>query len=192
MLKFVCDFLVTESPLRSCDVMLVLAGRPERKSYGLKLYQQGVARHLLLSVSRFDVRQTAPLLPEGQELIELRNQTPPHERHFWVEIENGRTMISRASFKGTGTYAELRALAALLAPRSPLSIGLISTSIHLRRIRFCCSQIPFFCQRKLYLWAVPDALSGFQRSAWWKRPADWVYLISEYAKLVGYHLMYSG
>jgi hypothetical protein len=191
MLKFVCDFLVTENALSPCEVIIVLAGKPERKSYGLNLYQQGVARHLLLSVSRFDVRQTAPLLCAGQELIDLRNQTPAQERHFWVDIENGRTMVSRAAFKGTGTYAELKAIAALLTPRSPLSIGLISTSIHLRRIKFCCSRIPFFRERQLYLWAVPDTLGGFQCGSWWKRPADWLYLISEYAKLVGYQLLYS-
>jgi len=190
MLKSLCNFLITETALADCDLIFVLAGMRERKSYGLKLFHQGLAPRLLLSVARFDVRNTAALLPEGAELIALRNATPPQERHFWALFEDDRVTLAKASLDRTGTYAELQAMAAYLATRSPARIGLISTSIHLRRVRFCCSQIPFFRGKQLCLWAVPEELSSFQRKAWWRRSAGWLYLISEYAKLLGYYLIF--
>jgi hypothetical protein len=190
MLKSVCDFLSTEGPVTPCDLIFVLAGLPERKSYGLELLQRDVAPRLVLSVSRFDVRQTAALLPEGKELITLRDQTPPEKRHFWIEFQDGRRSLLRAGVQQSGTYGELKAIGDHLASQPPATIAFISTSIHLRRVRFCCTRIPFFQGRPAYFWAVPEDMSSFRRATWWKNPADWRYLISEYAKLAGYRLMY--
>lgn len=189
-MKSAADFLVLDNPITPCDLIFVLAGLPERKSYGLKLFQQSVAPRLVLSVSRFDVRHTVPLLTEGAELIALRDATPADERHFWIDFASGRRLISRAAVKRTGTYGELDAIAAYLASQSLARIALVSTSIHLRRVRFCCSRIPYFQGKQIYFWAVPDEMSSFQRSGWWKSRADWLYLVSEYAKLVGYRLIY--
>jgi hypothetical protein len=171
-------------------LIVVLAGRPERKPYGLELFSRGLAPRVILSVARFDVRFTAQLMPEGRELIDLRDGLPPEQRHFWINYEFGRTAILPAELKRTGTFGELQALAGYLAPRSPGRIAIVSTSIHLRRIRFCCSQISFFASRSTWLWAVPETKSSFQRDGWWKRRSDSSYLISEYAKLIGYRLIY--
>lgn len=190
MLKSICEFMVMEDPVTPCDLIFVLAGRMERKSYGLQLFRQGVAPRLILSVGRSEVRQTAALLLQGPELIAIRDKTPPAERHFWVDLADGRTTISLARLKRIGTYEELKALAARLAAQPPTSIALISTSIHLRRIRYCCSRIPFFTERNVCLWPVPEQRSSFQRNAWWRRPADVHYLTSEFVKLAGYHLLY--
>jgi hypothetical protein len=190
MLKKLCDFLITETPLTVCDVIVVLAGKPERKSYGVKLFQQGLAPRLVLSVSRFDVRSTATLLADPAHLFALRDASPPNERHFWAVFEGNQVTVAKAKLEGTGTYAELEGLGAYLAGRPPASLGLVSTSIHLRRIRFCCSRIRFFAGKQLYLWPVPEELSAFPRRAWWKHAADWLYLISEYVKLAGYRLIH--
>jgi hypothetical protein len=189
MLKSICDFMSTEVPVTPCDLIFVLAGLPERKSYGLELFQRGVAPRLVLSVSRFDVRHTAALLAEKEELLTLRDQTSPEKRHFWIEFRNGRRWISRAGVQRTGTHGELKAIGEYLALQPPATIAFISTSIHLRRVRFCCSRIPFFQGRRVYFWAVPEEMSSFRRKTWWKHPAGWRYLLSEYAKLAGYRLM---
>lgn len=190
-MKSAADFLVVDSPIAPCGFIFVLAGLPERKSYGLELFQQGVAPRLVLSVSRFDVRHTAALLPEGgEELITLRDRTSPEKRHFWIEFEGSRRSISRASVERTGTYGELKAIGDYLASKPPATIAFVSTSIHLRRVRLCCTRIPFFQGKRVYFWAVPEEMSSFRRATWWKHPEDWRYLISEYAKLVGYRLMY--
>jgi len=190
MLKAMCDFLVVEDPVTACDLIFVLAGRFERKAYGLKLLEQGVAPRLILSVGRSEVRHTAALLPEGSELIAIRDKTPPAERHFWVDLVGGQRTIALAKAQKIGTYEELNALASWLALQPPARIALISTSIHLRRVRYCCSRIPFFTERNVCLWPVPEQDSSFRRSGWWKRWADTRYLISELVKLAGYRLLY--
>ncbi len=189
MLKSICDFMAAEDPVSSCDLIFVLAGRPERKSYGLKLFREGIAPRLILSVGRSEVRQTAALVPEGPELIAIRDKTPPAERHFWVDLADGRTTVSLARLQRIGTFEELKALASWLDSQPPARIALVSTSIHLRRIRYCCSRIRFFAERNVCLWPVPEQESSFQRIGWWKRWADAHYLISEFVKLAAYHLL---
>lgn len=190
MLQKICDFLAVQEALAPCDVIAVLAGHVERKSYALKLFNQDLAPRLIWSVARFDVKHTADLLCNGTELISMRDGHPPEQRHFWVDFREGRSTILPAHLKATGTFGELEALAMYLAPEAPLRAALVSTSIHLRRIRFCCSRIALFANRKIYLWAVPESESSFQRSGWWRRRKDSRYLISEYAKLAGYHWLY--
>lgn len=189
-LKSMSDFLAVEDPPASCDVIAVLAGPVERKSYGLELFRRSVAPRLVLSVARFDVGRTAALLHGAQELIALRDKTPAQERHFWVDYENARRTIVPARLPRTGTFGELQALASYLAPYTPEKIALVSTSIHLRRIRFCCSRIAFFAQAYVSLLAVPESDSSFRRNGWWMRSTDCHYLLSEYAKLLAYRLLY--
>lgn len=190
MLKSLSDFLVAEDSVAPCDLIFVLAGVMDRKFYGLELFRQGMAPRLILSVGRSEVRQTAAILTDGPELINLRDRTPPEERHFWVDFEGPKITISLARLERIGTFEELKGIAGYLASQPPASIALVSTSIHLRRIRFCCSRIPFFAERKVSLWAVPEEKSSYKRNAWWKRRADCRYMISEYLKLVGYLLRY--
>ena len=190
LLKSLSDFLVKEDTVAPCDLIVVLAGVMDRKFYGLELFHQGIAPRLVLSIGRSEVRQTAALLSDGPELINLRDRTPPEERHFWADFEDQKTKISLARLERIGTFEELKGIAAHLASQPPASIALVSTSIHLRRIRFCCSRIPFFAERKVSLWAVPEEKSSYKRNAWWKRRADCRYMISEYLKLAGYRLRY--
>ncbi|HEX7287726.1 MAG TPA: hypothetical protein VF532_16170 [Candidatus Angelobacter sp.] len=156
----------------------------------MELFQRGLAPRLVLSVSRFDVRHAAALLPGGEELIRLRDQTPPEKRHFWMEFQGSRRSISQAGVQRTGTYGELKAIGEYLALQPPATIAFVSTSIHLRRVRFCCRRIPFFLGKRVCFWAVPEGMSSFQRATWWKHPGGWRYLVSEYAKLAGYRLKY--
>src|SRR5215831_4682837 len=60
-MQVICEFLTVNDPPANADLILVLAGRPERKSYGLRLFQEGFAGRLILSVGRFEVRQVATL-----------------------------------------------------------------------------------------------------------------------------------
>ena len=185
-----CDFLVPEDAPASCDLIFVLAGRLERKAYGLKLFELGLAPRLIVSAARFEVRGTAALIDNAAELLQLRDVTPPEKRHFWLTFQADAQQIHVAALQHSGTFAELDALAAHLIHNPPSSMALISTSIHLARIRFCCSRIPFFAERKVYLWAVPESDSSFHRYAWWERGRDCRYVCSEYLKLAGYHLLY--
>jgi hypothetical protein len=191
MLSQLSDFLAAQDPVAPCDLIFVLAGVMDRKFYALELFRQGMAPRLILSVGRSEVRQTAAILNNGQELISLRDRTPPDDRHFWVDCGGPEMTISLAQLKRIGTFEELEGIATYLAASNPpASIALVSTSIHLRRIHFCCSRIPFFAERKVSLCAVPESKSSHKRNGYWRRWDDSRYLISEYVKLAGYHLLY--
>lgn len=180
---------IAKQPVRGCDLIFVLAGRMERKSYGIELLNKHVAPRLILSVDRFEVRHTAFLLQDS-DLIPLRDKTPANQRHFWIDFGNGQRNIFQAQLRRTGTFEELQALAGYLNTQPPLQIGLISTSVHLRRVKFCCLRIPFFNERNVWLWPVPEEQSSFKKAGWWKRPSHSSYLLSEYIKLAAYHLHY--
>ena len=189
ILKPVCDYLVAGGVPTQCDVILVLAGRPERKPYGLQLFRLGLAPRLVFSVGRFEVRQTAAAF-ELPELISMRDATQPSQRHFWVDFTQASREVHLAGLNRHNTFWELSGIAAYLGPAQPRSIALVSTSIHFRRIRFCCSRIPFFQERTVHFLAVPEESSSFQRDQWWKRADHWSYVAQEYVKLAGYHLIY--
>ena len=188
---FLWQFLASgEQPANSCDLIFVLAGLPERKEYGWHLFRRGLAPRLMLSVGRFEVRSSAISPVPVPQIIGMRDKLPPSKRHFWIDVTEYHPIVVPASLPGSGTYGELHALASYLSPAPPKRIGLVSTSIHLRRVRYCCSQIPFFKSRELQFVAVPEEQSSFQRDGWWKRAGHWRYLLSEYVKLAGYRLIY--
>ncbi|HKT48969.1 MAG TPA: hypothetical protein VJV96_01665 [Candidatus Angelobacter sp.] len=173
-----------------CDVILVLAGRIERKPYGLKLFQQQLASRLIVSVSRHEVRQTAQQL-SFSPLLELRDATPPNQRHFWIDCCGGQQHIVRAEgIRRSSTFWELHALARYLAPDIPQRIAIVSTSIHLRRVRLCCGKIPEFGGTDLLFLPVPESLSSFVKERWWQHLDHWSYVLSEFAKLTAYALLY--
>ena len=175
-------FFKGDSPAPA-DVIFVLAGRLERKSYGLQLFRDGLAPRLILSVGRFEVRKIGPLGFDDLKLRDLAACLPPDHRHFFIDIVgNSHKVITRPD-AGKGTYAELLSLSRYLAPERPSSILLVSTSIHLRRIRFCCRRITSFAGIRLRYLSVPEHLSSFRRDGWWKRRDHWSYVIRECGKL---------
>lgn len=184
------DFLVLNDTPESSDLIFVLAGRPERKSYGLGLYREGLAPRLILSVGRYEVRQPAYLgLACGPQVIALARATPPDQRHFFIDMQGESEQLVAAGLQPRGTFPELRRLADYLAGAPIHSITLVSTGIHLRRVRFCCRRIPFFSDKQLHYLAVPENMSSFPGD-WWKHRKGWRYVATEYAKLAGYFFKY--
>jgi hypothetical protein len=190
MLKSLANFLIIEDAPANCDVIFVLAGRLERKPYGWRLFQSGLARRLILSVGRYEVRQTAQQPVEIPELLRLRDNTPPAQRHFWVDFQGELRSAGRANLRETNTYWELHALAEYLAASAPRRVAIVSTSIHLRRVRLCCRKIQAFKDATLLFWPVPEDQSSFSRTNWWKHRDQAWFLLSEYVKLMAYHLKY--
>lgn len=185
------DFLVVNDPPQPSDVIFVLAGRPERKSYGLRLFREGVAPRLILSVGRYEVRQPAYMsLRCAPEVIGLARATPIERRHFFVDLCGDWERVVVAGLRARGTFPELCGFADYIAGSGAInSIMMVSTGIHLRRVRYCCDRIPFFRDKQVHYVAVPEELSSFGND-WWKRRKGWRYVTSEYAKLAGYCFKY--
>jgi hypothetical protein len=177
------DFLAEADPPTRSDVIFVLAGRPERKVYGLQLFREGFAPRLILSVGRFEVRGMGGLGFNDLNLREGVARLPPEQRHFFIDIvAHSRRVIVRGE-AGRGTYAELLSLGRYLEAEGISSLLLVSTSIHLGRIRYCCRRIALFSGTEIGYVSVPENLSSFRRAGWWKRRDHWSYVLRESAKL---------
>lgn len=164
---------ISREPERS-DCIFVFAGREERKRLGLKLYHEGFAPRLILSVGRFEWRRFADLgLPSDGGLVEMVQNVEPQRRHFFVELEADRAAcrwIPRGRF---GTLSEARALASILEASDAEKILVVSSGEHLRR---CLLSLRTFLSARYQL--VPVS-SGLGRDA----------AVTELFKLTGYRVL---
>jgi hypothetical protein len=120
---------------RPADLIFVLAGRMERKQYGLDLYRAGFAPRLLLSVGRFEVSRMGAIGFDGaHELIACRDGTAPGDRHFFCELSGSGLRLETPRLGQWNTYGELEALREFLKHDMPRSVIFLSTDIHLRRV----------------------------------------------------------
>jgi len=177
------NVLFQEDSPQPSDLIFVLAGRPERKVYGLELFRQGIAPRLILSVGRFEVRRMDHLGFQHLNLRELTARLPPNERHFFIDIVGDSQRVIVRSDAGKGTQAELMSLSRYLEPDRVSSLLLVSTSVHLGRVRHYCERIASLLDKKIRYVPVPEDLSSFRKARWWKHRDHWSYVLSECAKL---------
>jgi hypothetical protein len=192
ILAALCDRMVVDGLPQRSDVIFVLAGRLERKVYGLEIYYQRFAPRLILSVGRFEVRKMDQLGFQHLRLRELAARKAPDQRHFFIDLASDSQRVIPAKIRRAGTFDELTALAAYLGPEVSQSLTVISTSIHLRRVRWCCMRISGLHQRTIRYVSVPEERGSFRRAGWWKRRSHWSYLAAEYWKLIAYSLLFRG
>jgi hypothetical protein len=165
--------------VEQADLIFVMAGRPERKVYGLELYRAGIAPRLVLSVGRFEVSRMGVLgLDHMDELVALRDRTPPHERHFFTTITPSGVRIEKVPLKRWSTYGEVVGLQAWLQNERPGRLLIVSTNVHLRRVALCVARVFRGAPFEIRYAAVPP-----------RRPHDRRFLLSEFAKLVGYRII---
>jgi hypothetical protein len=132
-----------ENSMVHSDLIFVLAGEQSRKEYGAKLFSEGFAPRLLLSVARFDVRRFSGLaLPVHLDLPEMAAKLSPSDRHFFVLLEKKRTSVQTIARARFGTLREILALRMWLSEHPEIeSLLVISSGFHLKRVRMCCRSL---------------------------------------------------
>lgn len=125
------------------DLIFVLAGRSVRKIYGLELFRAGVAPRILFSVARFEVRRFRELgLPVEFDLLPIALPVPAEERHFFVLFGGGAPEVERIAVRRFGTLREIEALGGYLGRHREIrSVLVVTSAVHLRRVRLCCRVI---------------------------------------------------
>ena len=175
--------LARNDAVQPVDVILVLAGKMERKRYGLELYRAGLAPRIVLSVGRFEVSKMAQLdVKWADELKSMRDATPPDERHFFVTLDSSGVRLEKTKLERISTYGEALALRRLLDGRAVRTVMVISTDVHLRRVALTFAAI-FRGAPIQFLYCPVPARFG--------RTADGWYVISEIIKLSGYRVALS-
>jgi hypothetical protein len=182
-------FAVAPQPV---DLVFVMAGRMERKRYGLDILRSGLASTLVLSVGRFEVSKLKGLQLQGyEELVRLRDHTTPDERHFFITITNSDIRFERTKLAKWNTYGEAVAFRDFVKDRNVRRVMVVSTDIHLRRVALTFSSVFRRAEIQFLYCAIPSALSSVQKDHWWVRSADRRYVITELIKLAGYRVILS-
>lgn len=185
-------FLDIESPPQKCDCIFVLAGKPERKIFGIDLWRRGYAPELILSVGRFEWRRFYTLrLPADGGLRQLVDATPPKQRHFFVRLRDSQVKAILIPRGRLGTMTEGRQLAALLRGGAIRSLMVVSTSIHLRRAALVFRHALRGSGIDLTFVAVPEDLSSIRRSDLGAVKEVRAALWEEFRKYCFYRLIFS-
>jgi len=190
-LRQVYDFLNIGTAPKPADCIFVLAGRQERKVFGIQLWQQGFAPELILSVGRFEWRKFYELGLTGDGgLKAMVEQTRPVRRHFFVRM-NGKGASCQWLQPGwLGTWREARALAVLLKADPMQSLMVVSDAVHLRRVAVAFRKA--FRGRPLQLAFVAVTASSLpaERHSWWQQPESRSYIVKELFKYLVYRVVF--
>jgi len=186
------ESLTRNDAVQPVDLIFVMAGRMERKPYGLELFRAGFEPQLVLSVGRFEVSKMRILDPEqDRELRALRDRTPPDERYFFVRMNSSGTRIQKARLPRCSTYGEALALRQFLKSEKAKKIMVISTDVHLRRVYSTFESVFRNAPVNFIFCPVPSRFGFLAKDGWWSRPDDRRFVVKELLKLAGYRVIMS-
>lgn len=179
--------LVRNDPPAPADLIFVLAGKMERKQYAMELYRAGIASRLLLSIGRFEVSKMRAIgFAKADELIALRDRTPPDRRHFFCEINASGIRIEMPKLHRWNTYGEILGLRDYLSRDTPRNVIIVSTDVHLRRVACVFDKVFRDAPLEAHYFPVPNSYSSLRKEEWWARANDRSYVVKELTKLAAY------
>lgn len=183
------DWLAVSDPPQQADIIFVLAGREYRKSFGLRLLEEGWATTLLLSVARFEIRRFSRLkVPVSLDLVAIASMTGPRRRHYFIKIEGAKAECRKIPVGLFGTWSEILEFSHWLKANGPIGSALVvSSGFHLRRTRMCCRRLVHDCTKLTFV-AVPDENRYF-RNHWWRNSKARKLVLSELLKIALYGML---
>ena len=186
-------FLTKSDQVEPADLIFVLAGRMERKHYGVELYKANVAPRLLLSVGRFEVSRMNQLDLHEVEVLKklrsLRDNTPPNDRNFFLHWEGTGIHFEKAELLRASTYGEAFALRKLSNRVRLRKVLVVSTDVHLRRVALTFETLFRSRAIEFRYCPVPARLSFIAKQDWWVLGSNWKFILKESAKLIAYWLI---
>ena len=189
-LYWLYEILTRNDSIKPVDLIIVFAGRMERKRFGLELFRREMAPRLLLSVGRFEVsRMRSVGFDSTAELIAQRDRIEPEDRHFFVELNAAGTHIETANLRRWNTYGEVLGLWKFLESDLPRSVLVISTDVHLRRIALAFSRVFHEVPLEVHYCQVPADASSVRKKNWWARSEDRQFVLKEAVKLAVYFII---
>jgi len=178
------DFLDVGKSPRPADCIFVLAGKQERKEYGIRMWRFGYAPQLILSVGRFEWRKFKELRLESDGGLEaMVEQIQPEKRHFLVHLDHLYATCTSVEKGRFGTRSEAGLVARYLGNTSVRSLLVVSSPAHLRRAALAFGRAFHKSGVQLSFVAVPEKPSFTSASA----RAE---VYSEFRKYLLYRLIY--
>jgi uncharacterized SAM-binding protein YcdF (DUF218 family) len=187
----VYDFLNIGTAPKQADCIFVLAGRQERKVFGIRLWQQGYAPQLILSVGRFEWRKFYQLdLPRDGGLKAMVDEIPPVRRHFFVRVNQHSASCRWVQPGRLGTWREARAVAELFENDPIQSLMVISDAVHLRRTAVAFRRAFHGRGLQLVFVATEGLIIPAQRETWWRKPESRSFVVKELFKYLVYRTIF--
>jgi len=169
-----------------------MAGRIARKHYGIELLRAGLAPRLVLSTGRFEVSKMSKFGLEGfDELIALRDRTPPDQRYFYWKISASGGSVEKRKLPRGNTYGEALGLRQFLEEDKAQTVLVVSSAVHLRRVAFTFAKVFRNAPTAFLYCPVPSRLDGLRSERWWSRREELRYVLQETVKLAGYRAILS-
>lgn len=173
------EWLVVKTPLRKADVIYVYAGGPlERPQQAAELYRRGFAPRVAVAGILID--------PDLMVLGHMFNDGTVNRLALMRRGVPGNAVVQ--IWQGTSTMEETRGLRALMDAQGWKTAILVSSPIHMRRIRFTVSRAFKGAGYKLYYAPVEDP--RIRPDSWWLDEEGLISVTVEYIKLVYYHVEY--
>ena len=184
LVQSVYDYLDVGKSPRPADCIFVMAGKQERKTYGIRMWRFGYAPQLILSVGRFEWRKFGELELESDGGLEaLVDQTPAKKRHFLVRLDRQEAFCTPVLTGILGTRSEAIVLAEYLRNISIRSLLVVSSPSHMRRVALVFSRAFRKTRIQLTFVAVPEKPS-------FALPETRAQIWSEFRKYVLYRLLF--
>lgn len=181
--------MACSEPIRQADLIFCFAGREHRKRDALALFSQAYAPQILISVGRYEIRRFENLsTPFQNQLLEMAACVTPPERHFFVwfgPVESGVELVRTGAL---GSLSEILALRKWLAKHQEIKrVLLVSSRLHLRRLRACCRILPHSVEVRLI--ASSGSESARTANAWWRDRLTRDIVLSELLKISLYQVV---
>ncbi|MEJ2247383.1 MAG: hypothetical protein P8Y80_15105 [Acidobacteriota bacterium] len=123
----------------------------------MKLWHQGYAGQMILSIGRFEWRKFYELgLDSDGGLKSLVDQTPPQKRHFFLQMDGHEASCTLVQTGLLGTHSEGRLLAEFINGKPIQSLLVISSPCHLRRASLVLRHAFHSKEVRLSFVAVPE------------------------------------
>ena len=179
----VYDFLDVGKSPRPADCIFVLAGKLERKTYGIRMWHFGYAAQLILSVGGLEWQQFGELgLDSDGGLESMAAQTPAKKGHFLVRLDHNESYCVQLRPGFLELRAEVRGAAKYLRELPVRSLLVVSSPAQLRRVEIVFRRALRKSGIQLTCVAVPEKPSFDSTSV---RSGIW----SEYRKYLLYRLL---
>jgi hypothetical protein len=191
--------LLQSDALEKADLIFVLAGHRNRKIYAARLFREGWAPRVLMStgnpsyIARVLQAELAPtnLLPEPlRTSLQQAAATPsPRKGQFFTFLDREVWSVERIPVGWFGTLSEIQALGRWLQRHpSTRSLLIVSSGLHLRRLRVCCRQLlPPDCKTRFI--AVPAEEVNLSMQGRLPEAQGARRILSEWAKLILYRFV---
>ena len=183
------DWLAVADTCQKSDVIFVLAGREQRKHFAFKLFREGWAPTLLISVGRFEIRRFGTLgLSSSLDLPAVAATTEPRLRHYFVTVRAGETEVQKIPFSHFGTLREIRAFSNWVREHPAVrSVMIVSSGFHLKRVRMCCRRLMPEGVKLCFVSAAEEGRFFFTH--WWRHASARKLVLSEVVKLAAYKVL---